>query len=80
MSYENLIQEAKLLTIEEQFNLISFLLNNLKDKKIESNIEKKQQNKKYSASFLNVFGSGKDLDLELPEEIPMELDLKRESL
>ncbi len=77
MSYEAITKEAASLTFAEQLKLIALLANLLnasENKKETAAPVKTDYRDTYPKGFFELFGSDPGLDMEEPEDIPLELD------
>ena len=81
MPYAMMVEEAKKLSYEEQLGLIQVLVDALKAN-ARNNASKEEAKKDcsdtYPEGYFDLFGSIDDQTFVEPEELPWELDAKRE--
>ena len=80
MPYEAYIKKIPTMTYEEQLDLMTALLEAIKTHAYRDAPapEKKDCRDSYPEGYFDLFGSDPSFDIEEPEEIPWELDTKRE--
>ena len=79
MSYEAMVKTIPTLTYDEQVNLMSIILNSLKNHKPAGDKVNDFSNE-YPEGFFDLFGSDPNYDVSEPEELDFSMDAKREAL
>lgn len=78
MSYEAMVKTIPTLTYDEQVNLMSIILNSLKNHKFADNKANDFSNE-YPEGFFDLFGSDPNYAVSEPEELDFSMDAKREA-